>query len=286
MNKQEQLHRTRPGGTTLQNSKPGIKGIFAIILACFSLLAVASCDYGGSDYSKDLGTAPGAETEHCVAAQVGQGGKHPLPTAVKSHPVPPNEAMFGFNAQHTHSNPFEHIISPMNVSRLVLKWTATTAKPFLGSPWSSPTVANGVVYAASNDEKLYAFNATTGTVLWATCIGATTFSTPAVVKGMVYIGTGDGKLYAFNAITGVVLWVTDTGGEVDSSPAVANGVVYVGSIEATQNDGKLYAFNATTGAELWTITAENYVQTSPAVANGVVYFVSGDFKVFAFHLAG
>jgi len=256
------------------NSRPGVRGMLAIILACITVLALASCDYGGNNYSNDLGTAPGAETRHCVAAQVGQGGEQPIPTAVKPHPASPDEAMFGFDAQHTYYNPYEHILSPTNVSRLVLDWTATTAKPLLGMPWSSPTVANGMVYAASNDEKLYALNATTGAVLWSTCIGFATSSSPAVANGVVYIGSG-GRLYALNATTGAVLWTADTisDAQIDSSPAVVKGVVYIGITGVP--GGALYAFKADTGAKLWTVTTENYVQTSPAVANGVVYFVVG-----------
>src|SRR5216683_2381571 len=294
MNKQEQTRHTRSGilrfgkrGADSQdtpmsillkrrNSKPGVRGIFAIILAGISVVALASCG-SGNDYTNELGTAPGAETRQCTP-QTGQSGKRPSPTAVKPHPAPRNDAMFGFDAQHTHYNPYEHTLNPTNVSKLVLDWTATTAKPILVPSWSSPTVANGVVYVASNDEELYAFNATTGAVLWSTCIGAGTSSTPAVAKGVVYIGSGDGNLYALNAITGAVLWTATAGYHIESSPAVVNGTVYVGS-----DDGNLYAFNADTGAVLWTSTTSADVDSSPAVVNGVVYVGSHDGKVSAFN---
>ena len=69
------------------------------------------------------------------------------------------------------------------------------------------------------------------------------FSSPAVANGVVYIGSADGNLYAFavgcaaGGATCTPLWTGATGSSIDSSPAVANGLVYVGS-----NDGKLYAF--------------------------------------------
>jgi glucose dehydrogenase len=266
-----------------QNNKRGIRGIFAIILACISVIA-ASCGTG-SDYSKDIGTVPGAQTQFCTP-QTGLRGEQPSPTAVKPR-FAPYEAMFGFDTQHTHFNPYEHTLNPTNVSRLVLDWTATTAKPLLSPGLSSPTVANGVVYAASNDGNLYALNATTGAVLWSTCVH-TTLTTPAVVKGVVYIIGSGGKLYALNATTGVVLWTTFTDG-YDSSPTVANGVIYIGS-----HGGKLYALNAITGAVLWSVTPNSGVDTglfetplnTPAVANGVVYVDLGGFKMFAYHLPG
>ena len=55
------------------------------------------------------------------------------------------------------------------------------------------------------------------------------YSSPAVANGVVYVGSFDAKVYALNATTGATLWTATTGGDVISSPAVANGVVYVGS---------------------------------------------------------
>jgi outer membrane protein assembly factor BamB len=57
------------------------------------------------------------------------------------------------------------------------------------------------------------------------------FSSPAVANGVVYVGSGlngNGNVFALNARTGAKLWSYATDA-VQSSPAVANGVVYVGS---------------------------------------------------------
>jgi outer membrane protein assembly factor BamB len=43
------------------------------------------------------------------------------------------------------------------------------------------------------------------------------------------VGSDDHKLYAINADTGSIRWTFTTGNQVVSSPTVANGVVYVGS---------------------------------------------------------
>jgi hypothetical protein len=58
-------------------------------------------------------------------------------------------------------------------------------------------VANGVVYVGSTDTKLYAFNATTGALLWSAATGNVIYSSPAVTDGMVYIGSYDNNFYAF-----------------------------------------------------------------------------------------
>ena len=177
---------------------------------------------------------------------------------------------------HQGFNQYENVLSPSTVGSLGVNWSYTTGYYVYSS---SPAVANGVVYVGSQDDNVYALNASTGARLWSYATGSYVFSSPAVGNGVVYVGSGDYKVYALNAITGALVWSYTTGGDVDSSPAVANGVVYIGSL-----DDKVYALNASTGALLWSYTTGNEVYDSPVVANGVVYVGSDDDKVYAFSL--
>jgi len=174
---------------------------------------------------------------------------------------------FRFNLCHTGFNPYEFVLSPATVGNLGVRWQYTTGDRV----YSSPTVANGVVYVGSNDNNVYALNASTGALRWQYTAGAATPSSPAVAKGVVYAGSYDNNVYALNASTGALLWRYTTFGAVFSSPAVANGVVYVGSYDAN-----VYALNASTGALLWRHTTRGGIRSSPAVANGVVYIGSDD----------
>jgi outer membrane protein assembly factor BamB len=77
-------------------------------------------------------------------------------------------------------------------------WTATLP---CGSTYSSPTIANGVVYVGYGGfgcpSGLAAFDATTGDTLLTKTLGGASFemrSSPTVVNGMVYIGTDDGTV--------------------------------------------------------------------------------------------
>ena len=125
-------------------------------------------------------------------------------------------------------NPCEKVLNVKNVKNLTLKWSTAPAGGF-----SSPAVANGVVYSAT-----YALDASTGDLLWSyTAAGNYVSSSPAVANGVVYVGSNDGNVYALNVTTGALLWSYQTGNVVFSSPAVTNGVVYVGS-----GDGNVYAF--------------------------------------------
>jgi len=179
---------------------------------------------------------------------------------------------FGFTANGKRLNPYENVLNPSTVGAIGVQWSYPTGN----GVYSSPAVANGVVYVSSYDKNVYALNATTGAKLWSYTTGSGVPSSPAVANGVVYVGSGDNNVYALNATTGAKLWSYATGNLVDSSPAVANGVVYVGSV-----DFNVYALNATTGAKLWSYRTGFYVESSPAVANGVVYVGSDDDNVYA-----
>jgi outer membrane protein assembly factor BamB len=160
-----------------------------------------------------------------------------------------------------------------------LLWNYTTQ----GRVGSSPAVANGIVYVGSQDNNLYAFNASTGANLWtynSSEPGSWVSSSPAVADGVVYIGGLRTKVQALDALTGTLLWnYTVPGGftsriEVSSSPAVKNGVVYICSY-----DGNIYAFDAINGTLFWKYNAYSEWGgpfSSPSVANGTVYFGSRD----------
>jgi serine/threonine protein kinase len=68
--------------------------------------------------------------------------------------VATNGIMFGFDAQHSHANPYEQILNPKTVGGLTKKWAYQTG----GRVDSSPAVAGGVVYVGSTDDNLYAFH--------------------------------------------------------------------------------------------------------------------------------
>jgi outer membrane protein assembly factor BamB len=189
--------------------------------------------------------------------------------------------------------------------------------------WTSPPVANGVVYFGVNRPipVVYAVNATTGQEIWHhTGPIANIVSSPALESGRIYVAFTDGTIRALDATNGQVIWSVNHPGGANSSPAVAGGRLYIAihnrgllaldantgselwlapmpgpqwSSPAVENgrvfvgsrdDHKLYAFDAVTGDILWTATTNDWVQTSPAVAAGVVYIGNNSGNVYAFEL--
>ena len=180
--------------------------------------------------------------------------------------------MFGVDATHTRSNPYEHILSPATVSGLTQGWTY----PAVGSISTDPVVANGIIYFGSLDKSLYALDARSHSIRWNFQTGGAVESTPAVVNGVVYVGSYDHSVYALDARTGHKLWSFATGDRINSSPAVTSGVVYVGSW-----DRSVYALDARTGRKLWSFATRDRIFSSPAVAGGVVYVGSYDKSLYA-----
>ena len=60
---------------------------------------------------------------------------------------------------------------------------------------------------------MYALNAGTGALLWKYATEDGVYSSPAVANGVVYVGSDDDNLYALNASTGALLWKYTTGSD-------------------------------------------------------------------------
>ena len=140
----------------------------------------------------------------------------------------------------------------------------------------SPTVANGVVYAGSNDNHIYALDAETGALLWGFETGGVIRSSPTVANDIVYVGSNDNHVYAPDASTGDLLWSHDTADWVQYSPTVKDGVVYLGAV--SEFDHKIHALDGLTGQVMW--VAEMPYPFSPEFTPTVVgdkVYVPGEF---------
>jgi len=231
-----------------------------------------------------------------VVAVGGCGGfkSSTLPTTAASSTATVQQvaSVVDHHVAHARYNNPETTIAVGNVGGLHEVWTAVTK----GEIVSAPSIAGGVAYVGSRDDKLYAFsaNGTTGcsgmprrcAPLWSTPrLGGAVVSTPAVANRMVYIGSVGEKMFAFDA-AGVKncsgtpkvcrpLWSRTMSGDVIASPTVAAGVVFV--IAAHNVSDELDALDGTTGALRWDAIVDTDLSTTEhsgaavTVANGIVY---------------
>ena len=178
----------------------------------------------------------------------------------------------------------------------------------------APTVVDGVVYAGSDDNSVYAIDAATGQEIWSYRTGGVIRSTPTVAGGTVYVGSGDSHVYALDAGTGNLLWRFNTGEPVYYSPVASEGRVYVvaagetlygvqaldaqsgatlwaaqvsypygkaldvtvanGRVFTPGDSGEFYALDASTGDVAWSFEAGLGAESPPAVVGGVVYLTA------------
>jgi len=93
---------------------------------------------------------------------------------------------------------------------------------------ATPAIGPDMVYAPVG-HSIYAIDRVTGELVWEQSAGGEIYSSPALADGILYFGSRDGNLWAVNAEDGSVEWRYPTGGPVDCSPVIAYGVCYFGS---------------------------------------------------------
>ena len=114
--------------------------------------------------------------------------------------------------------------------------------------WSTPTVDGETIYVTSFDKKLYALNATDGSLKWVFDEAeGVIVATPLVYENTIYIGSFDRHFYAVAASTGSLRWRSEVeGGKWFWARAVAhNNVIYAPNL-----DGKVYILNAEDGSQV------------------------------------
>jgi len=74
---------------------------------------------------------------------------------------------YGHDSSNTRAQPAEHTIGRLQAPRLAPAWTfSSTAAGGSGDFTGTPIVADGCVYAGSNDGWIFAMNADTGALVW------------------------------------------------------------------------------------------------------------------------
>ena len=146
-----------------------------------------------------------------------------------------------------------------------------------GPCFSSPEVADGVVYFGSADHCVYAVNARTGEPKWKTQTGGAVLAGPAVAKGVVCIGSCDTNIYGLSVDDGRVLWKVKGANMFQSKTATDGEHFFVGGW-----DNHFRCINATSGNVAWDLqlgrkqALPGFSAFAPSITNPCV----GDGRVF------
>ncbi len=147
----------------------------------------------------------------------------------------------------------------------------------------SPTVADGLVFVASNKDEYHGVNATTGEIVWTFITARGTEDAGGYLVGSM--SYHDGRLFvvdmffitALNATNGDVIWKSWQGTELYTSPTYADGKVYVAT------DRRLiYVLNASDGTRLSYFEPTSNCWSSPVVYDGRMYIGSNNWNVYCF----
>ena len=119
---------------------------------------------------------------------------------------------------------------PANLQKKWVKPLAGTAGTPYDILWSSPVVADGVVYVGTDAGILYAFDAQTGDPIAERNLNSPIHGTPCVADGRVYVGTYNGTLHVLSAPGLGVEWtVSFPGDSITGGVTVFSGAAYFGT---------------------------------------------------------
>ena len=177
----------------------------------------------------------------------------------------------GNNFLHTNGNYTQTRFYPnrqinvSNITKLRPAWIFQTE--IKESLETTPIVVNGIMYATTSHNHVYAIDARTGEQIWhykhkmgpvtVYCCGPNNRGV-AVMGDMVYMGTLDAKLVALDAKTGKLVWESqiaepELGYSETMAPTVVNGKVLIGTNGGEYGiRGFVKAFDAKTGKLMWT----------------------------------
>jgi outer membrane protein assembly factor BamB len=143
--------------------------------------------------------------------------------------------------------------------------------------FSTPAIADGIVYVPDNAGNIWAFQAASpGQMQWRMSYQAA--ADPSVLRGQLIVTTQDGRIVALELDDGLANWTYDTGVSVvdNATSPILSGRVVIASVANT-----VYALDVVTGALLWDYTVGGALSGTPSASSSTVYFACQDGFLYA-----
>ncbi len=153
---------------------------------------------------------------------------------------------------------------------------------------SHPVIDNNIIYFGSNDNKVYAVDASTGGEIWSFDAGYNVQSPVALNEDLLYFESGN-NCYALDKTTGLESWSfvsNDPDGTEKLDPwdyHHASPVIYGNDVYFGCGNGRLYGFDLISGNLTMQYEALDTaaIRSTPAIDNGVIYFGDWDGRIYA-----
>ena len=175
-------------------------------------------------------------------------------------------------------------VGALNVANGSVVWKKRPGGPLRGAP----TVANGTVFAMSQDNQLFALKAADGNVEWSEAAavqlaGVFGVAAPAVAQGTVVAGFSSGDLNAYRYENGRTVWQdalsrtsinTSVGtlSDIDADPVIDQGRVF-----AVGQGGRMVSLELVTGQRLWEMNVAGI--STPWVSGEWLFVVTDEAKL-------
>lgn len=176
----------------------------------------------------------------------------------------------------------------VNITSLGPLWVYPAAGT-IGPVRSSPSVRDNTVYVGSDDDNLYALNASNGSLKWSRNTGGDVVSTPYPVydgsQYIVYFGSYSNYVYALTENNAQAPgWPgvrVNIGNTIVSTTVVDGYNIFLGSF-----DQKVYAVDMANGSIVWTSPSlGGSLISSPSVGDTEMYIGSTNGKLYALNKA-
>ncbi len=162
-----------------------------------------------------------------------------------------------------------------------LLWRSGSGGALLGSGtfYSTPAVMYGRVFLGNTDGRVYAYDASSGTIDWAVQTGAYVYASPAVTNApglgpTIYLGSYDGTFYALNARSGHIEWQYHAGGKISGSATIVGNIVYFADLGTHRTIG----LGVSTGKVLFTKSTGSF---DPVISDNHYLYLSGITGLYA-----
>jgi outer membrane protein assembly factor BamB len=142
-----------------------------------------------------------------------------------------------------------------------------------------PSIADGVVYAASHSGVLAAIDARSGSFIWATQLGSR--QGPVVEGQFLFVVSTEGKVICFNRVDGKVVWVRELQGYRNMKDK-KNRIVWIGPLIVSNrlvvasSEGQVLALSPQDGKTVAETNVKYPVYIEPIAAAGKIFIVTDE----------